>query len=175
MPTVQGIVAQHGGIIKVNSVPDPGTIFNLYFLIIDETVAEPEPENKELPKGTEYILFVDDDKMLVSLGEELLTEMGYQVTPMTKSTVALELFTASADRFDLVITDQTMPDLCGNDLILELRKVRPDIPTILCTGFSSMIDEEKAAELGINAFMMKPLDLPKLSQTVRLVLDEKEK
>ena len=68
-----------------------------------------------------------------------------------------------------------MPDLCGKDLILELKKIRPDIPTIICTGFSSKIDDVQAAELGINAFLMKPLDLPELSQTVRRVLDEKEK
>ena len=112
--------------------------------------------------------------MLASLGGELLTEIGYQVSVMTDSTEALKIFTADADSFDLVITDQTMPDLCGKDLILELRKIRPDIPTILCTGFSSKIDEVQAAKLGINAFLMKPLNLSKLSQAVRRVLDEKE-
>lgn len=101
-----------------------------------------------------------------------MSGIGYQVSMMTDSTEALKLFTANADRFDVVITDQTMPGLTGKDLIAEIKKVRPDISTILCTGYSSKVDEEKAAELGISAFLMKPLDLPTLSQTIRWVLDE---
>ena len=175
LATVQGVVVQHGGLIKVNSVPDQGTVFDLYFPIVDVEITEPVPTNPELPRGTELILLVDDDEMLASLGEKLLTQMGYQVSVMTDSTEALKLFTANADHIDLVITDQTMPDLTGKDLIQEIKKIRPDIPTILCTGFSTKIDDVQAAELGINAFLMKPLDLPELSQTVRRVLDEKEK
>jgi PAS domain S-box-containing protein len=172
LATVQGIVAQHGGIIKVNSVPDQGTVFNLYFPIIEQTyIDESEEENTTLPRGTERILFVDDDEMLASLGEKLLIEMGYQVTVMNESTEALKMFAVNAEHFDLVFTDQTMPQLSGKDLIKELKKIKPDIPTILCTGYSSKIDEDHAKELGINAFMMKPLDLIKLAQTVRRVLD----
>ena len=175
LATVQGIVAQHGGVIKVNSIPDQGTVFNLYFPIVDEIVTEPETEDSSLPGGTERILFVDDDETLASLGEQLLTEQGYQVVIMTKSSEALKMFAVNADRFNLVITDQTMPDLTGEELIQEVKKISPDMPTILCTGYSSKIDEDKAKELGINAFLMKPLDLPKLLQTVRRVLDgEKE-
>lgn len=171
LATVHGIVSQHGGLIKVNSVPSQGTVFDLYLPIVDAEIIEPVPINTKIHRGTEQILLVDDDEMLASLGEELLSEIGYQVSVMTESTEALKMFTANADRFDLVITDQTMPELTGKDLILELKKIRPDIPTILCTGFSSKIDEVQAAELGINAFLMKPLDLPGLSQTVRRVLD----
>ncbi len=175
LATVQGIVAQHGGLIKVNSVPNQGTVFDLYLPIVDAQITEPTPINTEILRGTEKILLVDDDEMLASLGEEVLTEIGYQVSVMTESTEALKLFTANADSFDLVITDQTMPELTGKDLILELKKIRPDIPTILCTGFSSKIDDMQAAELGINAFLMKPLDLPGLSQAVRRVLDGQRK
>lgn len=172
LATVQGIVVQHGGLIKVDSAPGQGTEFDLYFPIVDAKRTEPALVNTEFFRGTEQILFVDDDEMLASLGGELLTEIGYQVSVMTDSTEALKTFTTNADHFDLVITDQTMPDLCGKDLILELKKVKPDIPTILCTGFSSKIDDVHAAELGINAFLMKPLNLSKLSQTVRRVLGE---
>ena len=175
LSTVQGVVAQHGGIIKVNSVIGRGTIFDLYFPIIDEApVSAPAPENTTFARGTEHILFVDDDGMLVSLGEQLLTEMGYQVSTMTDSAEALKTFTANADRFDLVITDQTMPSLTGKDLIREIKKVRPDIPSILYTGYSSKVDEEEARRLGISAFLMKPLDLQVLSQTIRRVLGEEE-
>ncbi len=175
LSTVQGIVAQHGGIIKINSVVGQGTVFDLYFPIIEKTkIDDPIVEDATLPKGTERILFVDDEEMLASLGAKLLTEMGYQVSIMNESTEALKMFTANSDRFDLVITDQTMPNLTGKELIEELKKVRPDIPTILCTGYSSKIDEYEAAELGISAFLMKPLALPTLSQTVRRVLDGDE-
>ena len=177
LATVQGIVAQHGGVIKVNSIPNQGTAFNIYFPIIDKTVTETEaqPVNGEMPKGTEKILFVDDDEQLAKLGEKLLSEMGYQVVTMIESTEALKLFTANPDHFDMVITDQTMPELTGEDLIQELKKIRPDLKTILCTGFSSKIDEDQAKQQGIDAFCMKPLDLPELLQTVRLVLDGGEK
>ncbi len=175
LATVQGIIAQHGGIIKVNSIPNQGTVFNIYFPIVDETVSQPIPINEDMPQGTEKILFVDDDEMLVTLGELSLSEMGYTVTAMTESIEALKLFTVNPDHFDLVITDQTMPDLCGKDLIQELKKIRPYLRTILCTGYSSKIDEDQAQQQGIDAFCMKPLDLPELMQTVRRVLDgEKE-
>lgn len=174
LATVQGIIARHGGIIKVDSVPGQGTIFNLYFPLIEMAVAEPVAENMTLPTGTERILFIDDDEMLANLGGELLAEMGYQVTTMTDSTAALKLFTADVDQFDLVITDQTMPELSGKELIQKLLKIKPDIPTIICTGFSGKIDKETAEALGIKAFLMKPLNLPELAQTVRRVLDEGE-
>jgi len=177
LSTVQGIVAQHGGMIKVDSQLNHGTTFELYFPLLELTDnAESEAEKPSLSSGTECILFVDDDERLATLGERLLSTLGYQVCMMTDSTEALKMFTANADRFDLVITDQTMPQLTGKELIAEIKKVRSDIPTILCTGYSSKIDEAKAKQLGISAFMMKPLDLPQLSQTIRQVLDgENEK
>lgn len=173
LSTAQGIVSQHGGLIKVDSFVGKGTTFNLYFPLIEQNhLDEPAPDNTTLLTGNEHILFVDDDEMLVNIGAKLLRSMGYQVTMMTDSTAALKIFTANADSFDLVVTDQTMPNLTGTELIHELRKVRPDIPTIICTGYSSKLDAEEAKKLGINAFIMKPLDLPKLLQTIRALLDE---
>lgn len=172
LATVQGIVARHQGAIKVSSVLGRGTVFNLYFPLIEQSCIDvPTPENTTLPGGTEHLLFVDDDETLASLGKELLNESGYQVSAMTDSLEALQLFASKADDFDLVITDQTMPQLSGIDLIAELKKIRPDIPTILCTGYSSKVDETEARKLGINAFLMKPLALASLAQTVRRVLD----
>ena len=176
LATVQGIVAQHGGMIKVDSQLDHGTTFDLYFPIIEQKdMVEPVAEMTALSRGTECILFVDDDEILASLGEQLLSTLGYQVCMMTDSTEALKMFTANANRFDLVITDQTMPKLTGKELIEEIKKVKADIPTILCTGYSSKVDEAEAVEFGISAFMMKPLDLPQLSQTIRQVLGGEKK
>jgi CheY-like chemotaxis protein len=173
LATVQGIVAQHGGVIKVDSMIDQGTTFNLYFPIIDDTPEiTKEEQDPSMPQGHEHILFVDDDPMFANTGGQMLKEKGYTVSTMTDSSEALKLFTAKADHFDLVITDQTMPELTGIELIDEVKKIRPDIPTILCSGFSSKIDEDNTKELEADAFLMKPLDLPKLLQTIRQVLDE---
>jgi CheY-like chemotaxis protein len=172
LSTVQGMIIQIGGQIKLTSISGQGTTFDLYFPITDNKLqSSPEEKGQPLPRGTEHILFVDDDEMLASLGEQLLSTLGYQVCMMTDSAEALKMFAANADRFDLIISNQTMPNLTGKDLIAEIKKFRADIPTILCTGYSSKIDEEEAAKLGISAFMMKPLDLPHLSQTIRQVLD----
>jgi PAS domain S-box-containing protein len=175
LATVQGIVAQHGGVIKVNSLPGQGTVFDLYFPVIDKSETEPKSNNEDMPKGTEKILFIDDDEILAALGEALLSEMGYQVTRMTESPGALKLFSANPDYFDMVISDQTMPDLTGMELLQKVKEIRPDMRTILCTGFSSQIDEGQAQQQEIDAFCMKPLDLPELLQTIRRVLGGVEK
>ena len=174
LSTVQGIVTQHGGLVKVRSRLGEGTTFELYFPVTEQVqTIEAPPVNENLPKGAERILFIDDDEMLVKLGEVMLQEMGYQVTTMTNSTEALKLFSANSDQFDLVITDQTMPGLTGEHLIQEIKKISPDIPAIICTGYSSKIDGKTIQELDVSAFLMKPLDMPILLQVVRRVLDGK--
>jgi PAS domain S-box-containing protein len=173
LATVQGIVARHNGVIKVKSIPNKGTAFNLYFPRVEEPTTEPVPINVDMPKGTEKILFVDDDKELAKLGKELLSGMGYQVTMITESIEALKRFNTDPNYFDLVITDLTMPKFTGQDLIQKLKQVRPNLPAILYTGYSRKIDETRAKELGVNALLMKPLNLPELLQAVRRVLDEK--
>ena len=174
LATVEGIVAQHGGMIKVSSVPGEGATFELYFPIVgvQHTKEEPLIKQSALAGGTEQILYVDDDLMLAELQAQLLTEQGYTVSVMDDSQEALKLFAANAEGFDLVITDQTMPNLTGEELICKIKKIHPDIPTILCTGYSTRIDEDKATDLGISAFMMKPVDLPQLLQTIRNVLEQ---
>ncbi|MCD6580516.1 MAG: ABC transporter substrate-binding protein [Desulfuromusa sp.] len=171
LSTVQGIVDQHDGLIKVVSSLGEGTTFELFFPIIERRQKERIPVVQELPKGTEKILFLDDDEMIANVWSEMLREYGYRVSIMTDSSEALKLFTANPDYFDLVITDQTIPGLSGKELIQKLLKIRPDLATVLCTGYSSKINESEAKELGIDAFCMKPLDLSELLQTVRQVLE----
>ena len=174
LSTVQGIVKDHGGLIKVISNVGQGTTFELYFPIVAlaQPMVECSPSNEERPGGIERILLVDDDELVADLGEMMLAEMGYQVTTMTESGEALKLFAANADKFDLLITDQTMPVLTGKELIQSIKQIRPDIPVIICTGFSSKVDEREARNVGADAFLLKPLDLTKLLQTVRQVLDK---
>ncbi len=123
-----------------------------------------------LPTGQERILFIDDEQSLVGIGRQVLAKLGYDVVTRTSSIEALELFKAQPDRFDLVITDMTMPQMTGDKLAKELMQIRPDIPIILCTGYSQHISEEKAKGMGIKAFAMKPLVMQDLARTVRKVL-----
>lgn len=173
LSTVQGVVKDHSGLIKVNSTLGEGTTFELYFPIEDSNIEPLESPivDDSQPTGTERILLVDDDELVAALGEKILAEVGYHVTTLTQSQEALTVFAGNAENFDLIITDQTMPNLTGEELIRAIKQIRPDIPTIICTGYSSKVDEEDAKTLGANAFLMKPLDLTVLVQTVRQVLD----
>jgi signal transduction histidine kinase/CheY-like chemotaxis protein len=172
LSTVKGIVEQYGGLINVGSTPGRGSSFDLYFPVVDMQLLEKSSISQVLPGGNERILFLDDEEMLVGLGENMFSEMGYHVISVTSSIEALEMFRADPNRFDLVITDQTMPDLSGRELIRELLKIRPDLPTILCTGFSNKITEAEAQNMGIKAFCMKPLEISEIAHVVRRVLDE---
>jgi signal transduction histidine kinase/ActR/RegA family two-component response regulator len=173
LATVQGIVEQHQGMISVESRVGQGTTFRLYFPVTDRATEEnSEAKEVTLAKGTERILYIDDDEMLTTLNQRMLADMGYRVTVQTNSLEALKLFTATADNFDLVITDQTMPDLTGMDLIEKIRAIRPEIPTILCTGYSSKVNKEKARQSGINAFLMKPVEFSEMLQVIRQVIGD---
>jgi len=127
----------------------------------------------ELPRGTERVLFVDDEKAAVDAIQPMLKSLGYEVQVRTSSIEALEAFRNNPQSFDLVITDQTMPNMTGDILAKELMKIRPDIPIIICTGFSERIDEHTAKKMGIRSFTMKPLVMGELAVTIRKVLDEK--
>jgi PAS domain S-box-containing protein len=173
LAVVHGIVKRYGGAITVSSEPGVGTTFHTLFPAI-ENFASPEADEAEKPiiRGTERILFVDDEETLVEMGKIILEWLGYNVSVTTNSAEALELFVAQPDRFDAVITDYTMPHMTGADLAKEMMRVRPDIPIILCTGFSENITEEKAVEMGVRAFAMKPLNMREIAETIRKVLDK---
>ena len=171
LSVVHGIVRNHSGGIYAYSEPEKGSTFHVYLPAVERESGEQNETERPVPYGTERILFVDDEPMLIDLGEQLLKSLGYEVTTRTSSTDALELFRKQPDQFDLVITDMTMPNMTGDILTRELLKIRPDIPVILCTGFSSKISKEKAKEIGIRAFVMKPILRRTIAETVREVLD----
>lgn len=173
LSVVHGIVTSHNGAITVNSAPDKGTTFELYFPQLDEPVAEDDiPPEPELTPGTERILFVDDEETLAYLAQGILTHLGYAAEVYTRSDEALAAFAADPERFDLVITDQTMPLMTGEALAAEVRRIRPDILVILCTGYSHVISSERAKALGFDAFCLKPLLTQDLSRTIREVLGD---
>jgi PAS domain S-box-containing protein len=172
MAVAHGIVTGHGGAIVVDSVVNQGTKIEVYFPIVPTPVWEPVVEQDPISIGKETILFVDDEETIVRLGKELLTPLGYRVEVYTSSVEALNVFRKDPHRFDLVITDQTMPALTGEDLSRELLRIRPDLPIILCTGFSHVMSAEKAKALGIQAYLMKPLAIRDLVPIIRHVLDK---
>lgn len=172
LAVVHGIITAHGGSISAESAQGNGTKIEVYLPTITEQLWKGTSNQEPLPYGKESILFVDDEEALVRLGQELLTHLGYTVEVRTSSINALELFQADPNRFDLVITDQTMPNLTGEALTRELLRIRPGLPIILCTGFSHTLSAEKAKTLGIRAYLMKPLAIRDLAPIVRHVLDE---
>ncbi len=174
LAVVHGIVEDRKGGITVESEVGRGTTFCIYLPASEVESVEAKAEKKmELPRGTERVLFVDDEPMIMKLGQRMLEHHGYIVVTRASGTDALECFRQDPDRFDLVVTDMTMPGMRGDMLAEEILAIRPDIPVILCTGYSRQMSNEKAREIGIRAFVMKPLTQHELANTVRRVLDEK--
>jgi PAS domain S-box-containing protein len=175
LATVHGIVTSHNGAITVYSEPGKGTTFHVYLPRLESKAPDAPLQVESIPTGKERILFVDDEASLARLGKQMLERLGYDVTARTSSVEALEAFRAKSDKFDLVITDQTMPNITGMELAEEMMRIRPDIPIILATGFSETISPERAKQLGIREYIMKPVAARELAQVTRQVLDEMEK
>jgi signal transduction histidine kinase/ABC-type phosphate/phosphonate transport system substrate-binding protein/ActR/RegA family two-component response regulator len=171
---VHGIVTGNGGFIRCRNNVEKGTIFHVYLpALMNAPVIDPKNTNEALPRGSGHILFVDDEEMLVDIGRALLKQLGYTVTTQTSSRAALALFQENPDQFDAVVTDQTMPHLTGVHLAREILKVRPDIPVILCTGYSSLLTENRADAEGIWEIAMKPVSKEVLSQLLHNALKSK--
>ena len=170
LPVVRGIVKAHHGALTVYSEPGKGTTFNVFLPRVEGGVSTPVPAQDVFPPGTERILFVDDEETLAGLGSQMLEPFGYRVIMKTRSREALETFRADPAAFDLLITDMTMPVLSGKELAKEIKSLRPDLPIILCTGFSELINEANARKSGIDAFLMKPYTVGDLVRTIRRVL-----
>ena len=174
LAVVHGIIQSCGGMVRVESAVNEGTTFYVYFPVTEVAAEEVAEQTAAWPTGSERILLVDDEPSIVDIGERWLTRLGYQVTAMGSSVEALDAFRRDPQAFDLLISDQTMPVLPGSELAKEILKLRPDFPIILCTGFSSMVSESVAEEIGIRKYLMKPLRGSELAQTVRQVLDEQQ-
>ncbi|MGD9096899.1 MAG: response regulator, partial [Desulfobacterales bacterium] len=174
LAVVHGIISSHGGAITVESEIGKGTTFHVIFPKRNQISTEDKPAATAAParqEGTERILFVDDEPALIDIGKEILASLGYRVTSCTASDDALSRFKEDPERFDLVITDLTMPKMTGDLLAQELMRIRPDIPVILFTGYSDLVSRERFNQLGIRDCLMKPLTRRDLAASIRRVID----
>ncbi len=168
LSVVHGIVKRHGGGIRVKSDPGKGTRFEIYFPAFKKTVEAEKETPEEIRGGTESILMVDDDAAIVNLNHQRLTRLGYRVKSTVEPLKALEWFKADPDGFDAVISDMTMPQMTR-----EILSIRPQMPVILCTGFSARVTEKDAHALGAAKYLEKPLEVRHLATALREVLEEK--
>ncbi len=173
LSTVHGIVTRYGGVVTVDSRVGAGSTFTAYFPITKKRDMAPADRPETAPSGHENILLVDDEMAIVKMTGQMLEHLGYTVTSRTSSVEALALFRARPDDFDLVITDMTMPNMTGDVLAKEMMRIRPEIPVILCTGYSNKISDDTAAAAGIKSLIYKPIIKTDLARTIRSVLDGK--
>jgi two-component system, cell cycle sensor histidine kinase and response regulator CckA len=171
LSVVHGIVKNHNGVISVESEPGKGAVFTI---LLPAAAGKPEIVTEttgDLPTGNETLLFVDDEEPIVRLAEQLLGKIGYRVITKMNPVEALEAFRSNPDYFHAVITDMTMPQMTGAHLAQKLMEIRNDIPIIICTGYSVMMNAEKARLAGIAEYLMKPVGMRVMAQTIRKVLD----
>lgn len=171
LSVVHGIVKNHNGEITVWSELGKGSRFNIYLPALKTQKVPEQAKIDKLLRGTESILFVDDEEALVQVNIQLLEKLGYRVTGNTNSHEALAAFKKAPDKFDLVISDQTMPGMTGVELARKLMEIRQDVPIILITGYSDVINRKKAKEMGIRELVMKPILASDLSRTIRNAID----
>ena len=175
LAVVHGIIKSCNGAITVESEVGKGTKFHVYIPLLGETGEKGEVEAvADITGGKERILFVDDEDVLALLGKEMLAGLGYDVVERTSSLEALKLFQSGPDRFDLVITDMTMPNMTGIELAQEIMRIRPGIPVILCTGFSKAVTPEMVKAIGLIDVIMKPIVKGQIAAAIRRGLDKKE-
>jgi len=174
LATVHGIVKSCGGSIACDSRLGEGTDFLITLPTLEGTAFKENESSESVPHGKEHILLIDDEEILMELGKTMLERLGYHVTARRSSLEALTTFQNQPDAFDMVITDQTMPVMTGVDLARRILQIRHEMPIILCTGYSSLITEDKAKVAGIKGFAMKPLAKKDLGELIRKILDGKK-
>ncbi len=174
LSVVHGIVKNYNGAIIVESEPGNGASFEIYLpRIAFENEDSIEIKESDCKTGNERILLVDDDKLIARMVKRMTEGLGYQVAAYFNGADALEAFRTAPDNFDVVVTDMTMPSMTGDRLSLEIKKIRPNVPILLCTGFSEKTVNRKASEIGVDKVLMKPILKRDLANAIRDVLDNR--
>jgi PAS domain S-box-containing protein len=173
LAVIHGIVEDCNGFVEVESVPDEGTVFRVFFPVVadDVAVVAEEVDNAPMPGGDEKILVVDDEPDLTTITKIFLTRLGYTVETAVTSLDALEKFKLAPASFDLLITDQTMPGMSGIELAQAVLELNSEVPIILCSGYTAALSADEVSAFGIACFVRKPLGKRKLAEIVRQVLD----
>ncbi|MDA8141013.1 MAG: ATP-binding protein [Desulfobacteraceae bacterium] len=175
LAVAHGIVKGHNGAIAVESMPDKGSTFTVCLpaVVQNEERGSRSAMVGDCPGGAETILFVDDEQILAGLGEQILRRLGYSVKTCTNPEYALALIQADPQAFDLLMSDLTMPEMSGLELAEACKEIRPDLPVVICTGHADLLanDQNKADQLGIHNFILKPARLQDMAATIRRVLD----
>ncbi|MCB2225427.1 MAG: PAS domain S-box protein [Desulfarculaceae bacterium] len=173
LSVVHGIVQAHDGAVAVESELGQGSVFRVYLPVLSKGELSGEAAPDAPPRGSEHVLLVDDEPALVDVGRHVLERLGYRVTAATSSREALGLFQEAPGEFDLLLTDLTMPGLTGTALAERILAIRPDMPVILCTGYSyEHVTEAQMQAMGIRRLAHKPLRAAEIAEIIREVLDE---
>jgi len=172
LAVVHGIVKNHGGTITVYSEEGKGSTFNVFFPLVKSEPARESISSADIPKGKEWILLVDDDEPVLQSEKNMLEMLGYKVSDVSNSDEALKFFRSHPDDIDLIITDQTMPNMNGSELSQKIMEIRRDTPIILCAGLNEGIEENIVKEEGIREFILKPFTTKEMAGAIRRVLDE---
>jgi CheY-like chemotaxis protein len=172
LAVVQGIVQGCNGAVTVGRSKSNGASFKIYLPVIHTDEPAKVKFDEAIPGGNEHILFVDDEPPLAELSKQMMERLGYNVTIRTSSFEALELFKSQPEAFDLVITDMTMPNMTGDVLAEKLTMVQPDIPVVICTGYSEKITQKLLDRPNIKALILKPIIRNELLISIRQVLDD---
>jgi CheY-like chemotaxis protein len=173
LAVVHGIVRDLGGAITVYSEVGKGSTFNIFLPQVETEASSLGAPLAALVTGEERVLLVDDEEAQVQTMRNMLRRLGYEVVAKTNTAEALALFRQDPRQFDLVITDQTMPQMSGLGLAQVLLRIRPGLPIILCTGFSEMVDANGALASGVSQFLMKPFSVREMAETIRRALEKK--
>ena len=172
LSVVHGIIKSHDGAIAVSSTPGEGTTFDIFLPKIESGEIQEPQSSESTIREREVILLVDDEEMMLDATGQILERLGFEVVAKTSSIDALEAFQEEPDEFDLVITDQVMPNMTGTQLARNLISIRPDIPVILCSGFPQNVCSEELKTIGMKEFIVKPISKQEIATIIRKVLDE---
>lgn len=173
LASAYGIIKNHSGIINVYSEEGHGTTFNIYLPASEKEISEEKAPEKDLINGSESVLIIDDEDMVIDVGEQLLEKMGYKVFTATSGVEAIEVYSKNSDKIDMVILDMIMPGMSGSEVYENLRKIKPDIKVLLSSGYSINGNAQEILDRGCNCFIQKPFTLNDLSRKLREVLDGK--